>query len=152
MEAGFASEALKHKADAEKKMKGGGFFSKMFGDKEARLEEARDLFEKAANAFKMADRLKEAGECYEKCVEIEEKLDGMPANFMKEALDCYKKGDNERYRAMMDDAVMKFCQDGRISQAARMKKDQGEQFEESHDLPEAAQAFFDAGKLFERDN
>jgi len=109
MEANFAAEALKHKADAEKKLKGGGFFSKMFGDKEQRLEDARDLFEKAANAFKMADRMAEAGECYEECVKIEEKLDGMPANFTKEALDCYKRGNPEKYRGMMDDAIMRFC-------------------------------------------
>lgn len=71
MEANFVIEANKFKAEADKKMSGGSFFKKLFGSKEDWLEEARDLYEKAANSYKLGDKFDEAGHCYEQCADIE---------------------------------------------------------------------------------
>ena len=44
------------------------------------------------------------------------------------------------------------CQEGRISQAARLKKDQAEQMEEMYEIPAAAKCYKEAGNLFEKDD
>lgn len=74
MESSYLTEANTLRAKAEKNMAGGGgFLSKIgFGkSKEEKLEDARDLFEKAANSYKLGDDFLNAGKCYEKCAEIE---------------------------------------------------------------------------------
>ena len=152
MEANFVIEANKFKAEADKKMSGGSFFKKLFGSKEDWLEEARDLYEKAANSYKLGDKFDEAGHCYEQCADIEKQLDGMPGNYVNDALACYKKSDPVKYSEMVDNAIYQMCQEGRISQAARMKKDQGEQMEEMYEIKQAAKCYKDAGSLFEKDD
>ena len=103
------------------------FISSMFGSStEERMEKARDLYEKAANSFKLGDQFQLAGEMYEKCAHIERETDGMPSSFISEALNCYKKTNTEKYIEMSDEAVLEFLKEGRISQAARLKKDMGE--------------------------
>lgn len=42
--------------------------------------------------------------------------------------------------------------EGKISQAAWMKKEQGEHLEELYEIELAAKAFSDAGKLFEKED
>jgi len=73
MESGFIDEAKMQRAKADKLLSGGGgFFGKIFGkSKEEKLEEARDLYEKAANSYKLGDDFLNAGYCYDKCAEIE---------------------------------------------------------------------------------
>jgi alpha-soluble NSF attachment protein len=73
---------------AEKKLKP-GFFGAIFTSKDSRLEEALDLYEKAGNIFKLAKKWHEAGECFEKCAEIEEKLKADPASHFQDAAHCY---------------------------------------------------------------
>ena len=82
-------------------MSGGSFFKKLFGSKEDWLEEARDLYEKAANSYKLGDKFDEAGHCYEQCADIEKQLDGMPGNYVNDALACYKKSDPVKYSEMV---------------------------------------------------
>lgn len=75
MESAYLTEAQQYRAQAEKKMSGGGagFLGKLFGgkSKEERLDEAKELFEKAANSYKLADDFFNAGVCLDKCAEIE---------------------------------------------------------------------------------
>jgi alpha-soluble NSF attachment protein len=133
---------------------GGGFLSKIgFGkSKEEKLEDAWDLYEKAANNYKLGDDFLNAGHCYEKCAEIERLTDGVASNYMQESLSCYKKADPGKYAMMVDSAVQSLCWEGKISQAARMKKEQGEHLEELYETELAARAFIDAGKLFEKED
>ena len=153
MESKFESEATAYAMEAEKKMIKPSFFKKMFGASyEEKLEQARDLYEKAANQFKLANNFKRAGECYEKCSEIETSIDGMPTNFIQDAIKCYKKSDPGKYIDMVDGVVFQLCSDGRISNAARMKKDQGEYFEQNCEFEEAVKCFESAGNLFDKDD
>jgi len=52
---------------------GSGFIGKLFGgkSKEERMDEAKELFEKAANSYKLGDDFFNAGVCYDKCADIE---------------------------------------------------------------------------------
>lgn len=155
MESSYLTEANSLRAKAEKAMSGGGgFLSKIgFGkSKEEKLEDARDLFEKAANSYKLGDDFLNAGICYEKCAEIERRTDGVASQYVQESLSCYKKADPTKYAEMIDSAVQSLCREGKISQAARLKKEQGEHLEELYEIELAAQAFSDAGKLFEKED
>jgi alpha-soluble NSF attachment protein len=73
---------------AEKKLKP-GFLGGLFSSKDSRMEEALDLYEKAGNIFKLSKKWFEAGECFEKCGEIEEKLKTDPANHYQDAAHCF---------------------------------------------------------------
>ena len=108
MESSYLTEANAYWAKAEKAMSGGGgFFAKIgFGkSKDERLEEARDLYEKAANSYKLGDDYLNAGVCYEKCADIERQTDGIPSHYVTDALNCYKKADPSKYAEMIDAAV-----------------------------------------------
>ena len=134
-------------------MKPVGFLKKMFGASESdRLEESRELWEKAANSYKMADAFAEAGHCYDMCAEIERKTEGMPSNYMSEALNCYKKCDPDKYIELSEKSVLAFCKEGRISQAARIKREMGETLEEMAEIEKAAKSYRDAGRLYEKEN
>jgi len=76
----------------------------------------------------------------------------MPSSYISEALGCYKKCDTDKYVEMAELAVVEFCKEGRISQAARLMKDMGEQMEESADMEKAAKCYKEAGKLYEKEN
>lgn len=127
MESAYLTEAQQYRAQAEKKMSGGGagFLGKLFGgkSKEERLDEAKELFEKAANSYKLGDDFFNAGVCLDKCAEIEKLTDGQPTYYIQEALGCYKKSDPDKYASMIDSAVLSLCREGKISQAARLRKD-----------------------------
>ena len=73
---------------AEKKIKG-SFFGNIFNSQSSRQEEALDLYVKAANTLKLAKNWEKAGWCFEKCGEIEEKLESDPATHYLEASHCY---------------------------------------------------------------
>ena len=79
----FASRALdlRNKADATLK---GGFLSRMFGSKQDRADEAKDLYVQAANAYKHSKDPENAVEMYMKCIECEPD-DGFKANFYRDA-------------------------------------------------------------------
>lgn len=73
---------------AEKKLKP-GFFGGLFNSKEGRFEEALDLYEKAGNIFKLSKKWFEAGECFEKCGNIEEQLKADAASHYQDAAHCF---------------------------------------------------------------
>lgn len=73
---------------AEKKLKP-GFFGKLTSSSSSRCEESLDLYEKAGNLFKLSKNWLEAGKCFEKCGELEEKLGVEGAGHYQEAAHCY---------------------------------------------------------------
>lgn len=82
---------------AEKKLKP-GFFAKMMGSQESRLEEALDLYEKAGNMFKLVKKWYEAGECFEKCGDITLKLKSESASHFNDASHCFAQVDKKRIK------------------------------------------------------
>ena len=59
---------LRSKADAALK---GGFFSNMFSAKQDRKDDAKELYQQAANCYKHARQPEQAVEMYMKCIECE---------------------------------------------------------------------------------
>jgi len=66
-----------------------GCWEAMCSNKEERLDEARDLYEKAGNKFKLAQSWFEAGECFEKAGEIQEGKKENASQFYEEAEFCF---------------------------------------------------------------
>ena len=59
----YLHSARENEAKADKKAKG-SFFKNLFSSKSERLDDARDLYEKAANSYKLANDWQKAGEMY----------------------------------------------------------------------------------------
>ena len=87
------AKELQAKADATMK---GSFFGNMFGSKGDRKNDAKDLYQQAANCYKHAKDPEQAVAMYMKCVECEED-EGFKANHFKEAALCVKQSDTQKY-------------------------------------------------------
>jgi alpha-soluble NSF attachment protein len=61
----YVKSAKEYESSGDKKAKG-SFFKNMFSSKSERLDDARDLYEKAANNYKLASEWEKAGEMYKK--------------------------------------------------------------------------------------
>lgn len=59
----YLHSARENESKADKKAKG-SFFKNLFSSKSERLDDARDLYEKAANSYKLANDWQKAGEMY----------------------------------------------------------------------------------------
>lgn len=84
-------------AKAEKKLgSGGGWLS--FGSSSSKFEEAGDLFQQAANQFKIDKQFKDSGDAFSKEAECREKAGetNEAANAWWNAAKSYKQGSPER--------------------------------------------------------
>ena len=79
----FATKALELQAKADGTFKG-GFFSRMFTNKQDRADEAKDLYMQAANCYKQSKDPEAAVNMYLKCIECEPD-DGFKANYYRDA-------------------------------------------------------------------
>uniref|UniRef100_A0A2P2M708 Alpha-soluble nsf attachment protein n=1 Tax=Rhizophora mucronata TaxID=61149 RepID=A0A2P2M708_RHIMU len=102
---------------AEKKLNGWGLFG-------SKYEDAADLFDKAANSFKLAKSWDKAGSTYIKLANCHLKLDSKheAAQAYVDAAHCYKKSSTNEAISCLGQAVDMFCDIGRISMAARYYK------------------------------
>ncbi|GER40440.1 alpha-soluble NSF attachment protein [Striga asiatica] len=102
---------------AEKKLNGWG----LFGSKH---EDAAELFDKAANAFKLAKSWDQAGAVYIKLANCHLKLDSKheAANAYADAAHCYKKTNIKESISCLEQAVNLFLDIGRLTMAARYYK------------------------------
>ncbi|XP_064624074.1 alpha-soluble NSF attachment protein-like [Lineus longissimus] len=112
---------------AEKKQKTssgfGGFLSGVFGggSSSSRLEEAAELYVRAANAFKMAKKWKSAGDAFCRAAELHIKTGTKHeggSNYVSAAT-CYKKSDPNEAVITMLKAIEIFTDMGRFSMAAK---------------------------------
>ncbi|XP_021904215.1 alpha-soluble NSF attachment protein [Carica papaya] len=117
---------------AEKKLTGWGLFGSKF-------EDAADLFDKAANCFKLAKSWDKAGATYVKLANCHLKLDSKheAAQAYVDAAHCYKKTNTTESIACLDQAVILFCDIGRLSMAARYYKEIAELYESEQNLEQA---------------
>ena len=128
---------LRSKADATLK---GSFFSNMFSAKQDRKDDAKDLYQQAANCYKHAKDPEQAVEMYMKCVECESD-DGFRANHYKEAAMCMKGHDTQRYLELVKQAIQLYQLTGRMTQACSMCKDCADKLEEDYNYEQAREFY-----------
>lgn len=131
---------------AEKKLKSFGFF----GNKH---EDAAELYEKAANNFKLGKCWNDAMDCYEKLAELQIKLESKheAATAYVEASKCAAKLQPEKATSLLQRAVSLYTDMGRLNMAARQLREIAE-VNEKQGLKEEAITFYEqAADLFETD-
>ncbi|KAJ1417738.1 Tetratricopeptide-like helical domain superfamily [Sesbania bispinosa] len=117
---------------AEKKLSGWGLFG-------SKYEDAADLFDKAANSFKLAKSWDKAGSTYLKLANCHLKLESKheAAQAYVDAAHCYKKTNINEAVSCLDHAVNLLCDIGRLSMAARYLKEIAELYESEQNIEQA---------------
>lgn len=129
---------------AEKKLSGWG----LFGNKH---EDAAELYEKAANSYKLAKSWDQAGASYLKLANCYLKLDSKheSANAYAEAGHAYKKTSPKEAISCLEQACNCFLEIGRLNMAARYCKEIAEIYENEQNLEQASVWFEKAADLFQ---
>ncbi|KZV22774.1 alpha-soluble NSF attachment protein [Dorcoceras hygrometricum] len=129
---------------AEKKLGGWG----LFGSKQ---EDAADLFDKAANAYKLGKSWDQAGAVYIKLANCYLKLDSKheAANAFADAAHCYKKTNTKESISCLQQAVNLFLDIGRLNMSARYYKEIAELYEQEENLEQAIVNYERAADLFQ---
>jgi alpha-soluble NSF attachment protein len=133
------AQILIEKADKKASSSGGWFSSPT-----SKFEEAGDIYQQAANAYKLDKLFREAGdafareaECREKCNEINE-----PANAWWNAAKAYKRGYPDLAIQALTQTITHLTKGGRFRQAADREKEIGQIYlQESNDLRKACESF-----------
>ncbi|KAF1949194.1 TPR-like protein [Byssothecium circinans] len=127
-----------------------------FGGREEKYEAAADQFIAAANAFRMQDRGKEAGEAFEKAASVQRQQLNEPddeASTLVNAFKAYRKDDPESAVRCVEKVIAHYCSKGYFNRAAKQKEQLSNLFEvELHDNARAAAACEDAARWHEADN
>ncbi|KAL0299352.1 UNVERIFIED_CONTAM: Alpha-soluble NSF attachment protein [Sesamum radiatum] len=129
---------------AEKKLSGWGLFS-------SKYEDAADLFDKAANAYKLAKSWDQAGAVYVKLAECHLKLDSKheAGSAYANAAHCYKKTNKKESITCLEQSVNMFLDIGRLNLAARYYKEIAELCEQEQNLVQAIAYYEKAAELFQ---
>jgi alpha-soluble NSF attachment protein len=146
--------ALLQKADKAAAGAGGGF--SLFGGRQEKWENAADLYTQAANAFRMQNQTKEAGQSFEKAANIQTQKLNEPddaANTYVEAFKVYRKSDPIDAARCLDIAINHYTSKGNFRRAATHKQNLGEIYEtEIGDNKKAIESYQLAASWFESDN
>ncbi|XP_061375035.1 alpha-soluble NSF attachment protein 2 isoform X1 [Gastrolobium bilobum] len=131
---------------AEKKLTGWGLFG-------SKYEDASDLFDKAANSFKLAKSWDKAGSTYLKLANCHLKLESKheAAQAYVDAAHCYKKTNINEAVSCLDHAVNLFCDIGRLSMAARYLKEIAELYESEQNIEQAVVYFEKSADFFQNE-
>jgi alpha-soluble NSF attachment protein len=117
-----------------------------------RMDEARELFQQAANCYKLSKQWENAVAALMRCVECTPPEDDRETGgFYQEAANCIKNVNTNKYLEYSRTAIDKFCLSARIGPAATMAKQCAEQLEEDHDYEEAIQFYEKAAELYQAD-
>ncbi|KAL3834783.1 hypothetical protein ACJIZ3_009519 [Penstemon smallii] len=129
---------------AEKKLGGWGLFG-------SKYEDAADLFDKAANAFKLAKSWDQAGAVYVKLANCHLKLDSKheAANAYADAAHCYKKTNTKESISCLEQSVNIFLDIGRLNMSARYYKEIAELYEQEQNLEQSIVYYERAADLFQ---
>ncbi|OVA17228.1 NSF attachment protein [Macleaya cordata] len=129
---------------AEKKINGWALFG-------SKYEEAADLYEKAANSFKLAKSWDKAAAVYLKLAGCHLKLESKheAASAYVDAANCYKKISPKEAISCLDQAVNQFMEIGRFNMAARYCKEIGELYEVEQNFEQAILYFERSADLFQ---
>ncbi|PIN19705.1 Protein required for fusion of vesicles in vesicular transport, alpha-SNAP [Handroanthus impetiginosus] len=129
---------------AEKKIKGWGLFG-------SKYEDAADLYQKAANSFKLAKSWDRAARVYIKLANCNLKSDSKheAARAYVDGANCYKKTSPKQAISCLDQAVNIFLEINRLNMGARYCKDIGELHEQAQDFDQAIIYFERAAELYQ---
>lgn len=145
---GDTSKADALMKEADKKIKG-SFFKNLTSSKSERIDEGIELVKQAANIYKLAKAWDEAAKAYLRCAELQKEMKEDPSDYYVEAANMQKKYNSAEAVKTLDLAVRALCDDGKISQAARLKKQIGEMYEADKEYLLAAKNYQDAFDFFE---
>lgn len=130
-----------------------GFMTRLFSSRESRLEEALDLYERAANQYKLQKRWFEAGECFENCSKIEEELGSdAAAGHYHDASHCFNFVDKKRANENMNKCLKFYEKLGRFQMAGKTQKQMAEEYESELKYDEAIAAYKRAAEYFSMEN
>jgi len=140
------AQALFEKADKKANSSGGWFSSA-----NSKYEEAGDLYQQAANAYKLEKQFKESGdsfareaECREKC---NESLDA--GNAWWNAAKAYKRGYPDLAIQALQQTIQHLVKGGRFRQAADREKEIAQIYlQETNDITRACDSFLRAGDWY----
>lgn len=129
---------------AEKKLSGWGLFG-------SKYEDAADLYDKAANSFKLAKSWDKAGLTYVKLADCHLKLDSKheAANAYADAAHCYKKTTVKEAISCLERAIDMFLDIGRLNMAARYYKEIAELYESEQNYEQSIVNYEKAAELFQ---
>ncbi|GER50913.1 alpha-soluble NSF attachment protein [Striga asiatica] len=146
---------------AEKKLAGWGIFG-------SKYEDAADLFDKAANAYKLAKSSHDlaqmvkkmvflgdqAGAVYVKLANCHLKLDSKheAGNAYADAAHCYKKSNMKESISCLEESVNLFMDIGRLNMCARYYKEIAELYEQEQNLEQAIVYYEKAADLFQSED
>ncbi|KAF5374875.1 hypothetical protein D9758_000329 [Tetrapyrgos nigripes] len=142
-------------ATLEKADKKANSSSGWFSSSSTKYEEAGDLYQQAANAFKIDKLFKEAGdafareaECREKCKENNE-----AANAWWNAAKAYKRGFPDLAIQALSQTILHLTQSGRFRQAADREKEIGQiHLQETNDIRKACESYERAGDWYAQED
>lgn len=115
-------KAMQLVADAEKKLKSAqGFLGSLFGSKSSRVEEACEMYARAANMFKMAKKWSAAGSAFCEAANLHVKCGNRhdAATCYVDAGNCYKKSDPQEAINCLLKAIEIYTDMGRFTIAAK---------------------------------
>ncbi|KAH8687643.1 soluble NSF attachment protein [Tricladium varicosporioides] len=146
--------ALLQKAEKAVAGASGGF--SLFGGRQEKWENAAELYNQAANAFRMSKQNKEAGQAFEKAADIQTNRLNEPddaANTLTEAFKVYRKSDPLDAVRCLDIAINHYTVKGNFRRAATHKQNLAEVYEvEIGDQKKAMESYELAASWFESDN
>ncbi|KAK9394346.1 alpha-soluble NSF attachment protein [Crotalus adamanteus] len=119
---GKEKEALQLLAEADKKVRGShGFFSGLFGGGSSRIEEACDIYARAANMFKMAKNWSAAGNAFCQAAQLHLQLQNKHDAAMSfvDAGNAFKKADPQEAINCLLRAIEIYTDMGRFTIAAK---------------------------------
>jgi alpha-soluble NSF attachment protein len=138
--------------EGEGKLKGGGFLSFLSGPK---YDEASELFQQAANQFKLAKQWTDAAEAFSRCAYCAQKS-GSPveeAQFLVEAGKVTQKVSTADAVPHFERAITIFNANGRFQNSAKLLKQIAETYEtERVQYTEAREYYKRAAEMFDMDD
>jgi alpha-soluble NSF attachment protein len=139
----------------EKANKKAGASTGWFSSSSTKFEEAGDLYQQAANAFKLEKLFREAGDAFSKEAECREgcKETNDAANAWWNAAKAYKRGYPDLAIQALSHTIVHLTQAGRFRQAADREKEIAQiLLQEQNDLRRACESFERAGDWYAQED
>ncbi|KIK70940.1 hypothetical protein GYMLUDRAFT_33029 [Collybiopsis luxurians FD-317 M1] len=126
-----------------------------FSSSSTKFEEGGDLYQQAANAFKLEKLFKEAGDCFAREAECREKCKetNEAANAWWNAAKAYKRGFPDLAIQALTQTIVHLTKSGRFRQAADREKEIGQIYiQEFQDIRKACESYERAGDWFAQED